>query len=158
MSKQQFEHKHDDTLEPTTESKPNTLQRVEIISGVGRRRRFTRDAKARIVLESRAPGAVVSEVARRHGLTPQQLFGWRRELKAAVAGSEVPSTAASTFAPVSVVEGSFGAAQDQAEPRALPVVRSWLIEITIGQVIIRLRHDIAPGMIAAVLRAVRATS
>src|SRR5215467_10133989 len=79
MSKQRFEHKHDDTLELTTESKPDTLQRVEIITGAGRRRRFTRDAKARIVLESRAPGFVVSEVARWHGLTPQQLFGWRRE-------------------------------------------------------------------------------
>jgi len=156
MSKQRFEHKHDDTLEPTTENKLDTLQRVEIITGAGRRRRFTRDAKARIVLESRAPRVVVSEVARRHGLTPEQLFGWRRELKAAVAGSEVPSTAASTFAPVSIVEGSF--AQDQAETRGLPVVRSWLIEITIGEVIIRPRHDVTPGMIAAVLRAVRATS
>lgn len=156
MSKQRFEHIHDDTPEPMSESKPDTLQRVEIITGAGRRRRFTRDAKARIVLESRVPGVVVSEVARRYGLTPQQLFAWRRELSAAVAGSEVPSTAASTFAPVSIVEGSF--AQDQAERRALPVVRSWLIEITIGEVIIRLRHDIPPGMIAAVLRAVRATS
>jgi transposase len=36
------------------------------------------DDKARIVEETSAPGAVVSEVARRHGLTPQQLFGWRR--------------------------------------------------------------------------------
>jgi len=56
MSKQRFEHKHDDTLEPTTEHKPDTLQRVEIVTGAGRRRQFTRDAKARIVLESRGPG------------------------------------------------------------------------------------------------------
>ncbi|QCO03099.1 hypothetical protein D3867_14405 [Azospirillum argentinense] len=27
--------------------------------------------------------AVVSEVARRHGLRPQQVFGWRREARAA---------------------------------------------------------------------------
>jgi transposase len=156
MSKQRFEHKHDDTPEPGTDSKPDTLQRVEIITGAGRRRRFTRDAKARIVLESRAPGVVVSEVARRHGLTPQQLFGWRRELGTAVAGSDVPS--ASTFTPVSVVEGSLVAAQDQAATRARPVVGNRLIEITIGEVIIRLRDGVAPGTIAAVLRAVRATS
>jgi transposase len=158
MSKQRFEHKHVDTPEPTAEGKPDTLQRVEIITGAGRRRRFTRDAKARIVLESRAPGAVVSEVARRHGLTPQQLFGWRRELRAAVTRSDMPSTAAGTFTPVSVVEGSLVAAQDQAATRAHPVVGSRLIEITIGEVVIRLRDGVAPGMIVAVLRAVRATS
>jgi transposase len=156
MSKQRFEHKRDDTLEPKAESKPDTLQRVEIITGAGRRRRFSRDAKARIVLESRAPGAVVSEVARRHGLTPQQLFGWRRELRAALAESGV-SSATSTFTPISVVE-SLVAAQDQAATRARAVVGSWLIEITIGKVAIRLREGVTAQMIAAVLQAVRATA
>jgi len=97
MNKQRFQHKHDDTPEARTESTPDALQRVEIMTGAGRRRRFTQDAKTRIVLESRAPGVVISEVALRHGLTPQQLFGWRRELSAPVAGSDVPS--ASTFTP-----------------------------------------------------------
>jgi transposase len=157
MSKQRFEHKHEDRFEPTTESKADTLRRVEIITGAGRRRRFSRDVKARIVLESRAPGVVVSEVARRHGLMPQQLFGWRRELRAAVARSDVQSAAASTFTPVSVVE-SLVTAQDQALTRARPMVGGWLIEITIGEVIIRLRDGVAPGMVAGVLRAVRAPS
>ena len=146
MGKQRFEHKHDDTLERAAESKADTLQRVEVITGAGRRRRFSPDTKARIVLESRAPGAVVSEVARRHGLTPQQLFGWRRELRAA-AGGDVPA-AMSTFAPV-IVQGSV-AKQDPAE--------RGLIEITIGEVLIRLRGGVAPGMIAAVLRGLRAVS
>jgi transposase len=53
--------------------------RVEIINGIGGRRRWTLDDKARIVEETLAPGAVVSEIARRHGLTPQQVFGWRRD-------------------------------------------------------------------------------
>jgi transposase len=158
MSKQRFEHKHEDTPKPTAESKPNTLQRVEIITGAGRRRRFSRDIKARIVLESRAPGAVVSEVARRHGLTPQQLFGWRRELRTAVAGSDVPSMATSTFTPVSIAGGSLVSARDQAATRARPMVGSGLIEIKIGEFTIRLRDGVAPGMIAAVLRVVRATS
>ena len=147
MSKQRFEHKHDDTLERAAESKADTLQRVEVITGAGRRRRFSRDTKARIVLESRAPGAVVSEVARRHGLTPQQLFGWRRELGVVVAGGDVPA-ALSSFAPV-IVQGSV-AKQDPAE--------RGLIEITIGEVLIRLRGGVAPGMIAAVLRGLRAVS
>jgi transposase len=36
------------------------------------------DDKARIIEETLAPGAVVSDVARRHELSPQQLFTWRR--------------------------------------------------------------------------------
>jgi transposase len=57
---------------------------VEIINGVGGRRRWSVDDKARIVQETLAPGAVVSEIARHHGLTPQQLFGWRRDARRAV--------------------------------------------------------------------------
>ena len=55
-----------------------SVRRVEIINGIGGRRRWSVDDKARIVEETLVAGAVVSEIARRHGLTPQQLFGWRR--------------------------------------------------------------------------------
>ena len=44
----------------------------------GRRRRWTEEAKRRIVEESCAPGATASAVARRHGLSPAHLFAWRR--------------------------------------------------------------------------------
>ena len=157
MSKQQFEQKHDDRLERPAEGKSDSLRRVEIIAGVGRRRRFSRDTKARIVLESRAPGAVVSEVARRHGLTPQQLFGWRREFGSAVARPDVPTAPVSTFTPV-VVDGSSVERQNQAETHACRIADRGLIEITIGEVLIRLRDGIAPRMIAAVLQAVRGIS
>src|SRR5271163_4383190 len=60
---------------------PEPLRRLEVITGTGRRRRFTDDDKIRIIEETLAPGAVVSEVARRHGLSPQQLFGWRRQAR-----------------------------------------------------------------------------
>ncbi|WP_052341689.1 IS66-like element accessory protein TnpA [Salinarimonas rosea] len=45
------------------------------------RRRWSDAEKGRIVRESFEPGAVVNEVARRHGITPQQLTGWRREAR-----------------------------------------------------------------------------
>ena len=45
--------------------KPEAVRRVEVISGTGRRRRFSDDDKARIIEETLAAGAVVSEVARR---------------------------------------------------------------------------------------------
>jgi transposase-like protein len=42
------------------------------------RRRWSDDVKAQIVAESYAPGAVVSEVARRHEISPQLLSAWRK--------------------------------------------------------------------------------
>ena len=43
-----------------------------------RRRRWSDEVKARIVAESYVPGAVVSEVARRHEMSPQHLSAWRK--------------------------------------------------------------------------------
>lgn len=55
----------------------NLGDRLEVIE-TGRRRRWTEEAKRRIVEESYAPGATASAVARRHGLSPAHLFAWRR--------------------------------------------------------------------------------
>ncbi|WP_417021155.1 transposase [Bradyrhizobium algeriense] len=41
-----------------------------------------RRGQGRIVAESYAPGAVVSEVARRHGISLQHLFVWRKTARA----------------------------------------------------------------------------
>ncbi|WP_457797106.1 transposase [Methylocystis sp. S23] len=49
-------------------------RRIEVFTGSGRRRTWGADQKAAIVAESFAEGASVCEVARRHGLTPQQLL------------------------------------------------------------------------------------
>ena len=59
-------------------------------AGRVRRRRWSDEVKAQIVTESLAPGAMVAEVARRHGLTPQHLSAWR---KAARAGHEAAAMA-----------------------------------------------------------------
>lgn len=53
-------------------------QRVELITGTARRRRWTTEQKLRIIEASYTPGATVSEVARRHGVAPNLLFRWRR--------------------------------------------------------------------------------
>ncbi len=42
------------------------------------RRRWSAEAKARLVAEAMAPDANVSAIARRNGMSPAQLFGWRR--------------------------------------------------------------------------------
>lgn len=52
--------------------------RLEVIEGPSGRRSWSDESKARIVRESYEPGARVSEVARRHRMSPQQLTLWRR--------------------------------------------------------------------------------
>ena len=55
--------------------------RVVIQEGSGRRRRWTKEEKGRIVALTLAPGVKVSDVAREYDLSPQHLFQWRREAK-----------------------------------------------------------------------------
>src|ERR1035441_3742792 len=57
------------------------VHRLEVFTGAGRRRTWSDQDKARIVSEIAVSGESVSAVARRHGLSPQQLFGWRRQLQ-----------------------------------------------------------------------------
>src|SRR5260370_24397156 len=64
--------------EPCPKAKPQAVRRLEVFTGTGRRRAWTAEQKARIIAESFEADETVSAVARRHGLTPQQLFGWRR--------------------------------------------------------------------------------
>lgn len=64
-----------------TEIKPMSepVRRLEIFTGAGRRRTWSAEQKAAILAES--DEGSVSAVARRHGLTPPQLFAWRRQAR-----------------------------------------------------------------------------
>jgi transposase len=53
------------------------MARVEVITGRERRRRWTEDQKRAIVAESFAPGAMVSDVARRADISSGQIYRWR---------------------------------------------------------------------------------
>src|SRR3954463_14910238 len=55
-----------------------TFSKVEVITGVARRRRFPMDQKLAVVAETMQPGMSISYVARRHGLSPSLVFRWRR--------------------------------------------------------------------------------
>jgi len=63
-------------------------RRIEVFTGAGRRRAWTPDEKAAIVAESFDPSTSVSQIARNHGLTPTQLFTWRREARRERGNSE----------------------------------------------------------------------
>src|SRR5918998_4364467 len=104
----------------TTSTKTDEFRRIEVITGVGRRRRWTDEEKAWIVAESLDPATTVWAVARRYGLHASQLFVWRQQL-AAPAVRETP-----TFMPV-VVAGD-GAAS--------PAEMTGRMEIALGPAVI----------------------
>ena len=54
--------------------------RVEVITSVQRRRRWSTAEKVRLVEEAMQPGSSVSFVARRYGLSPSLLFRWKRRM------------------------------------------------------------------------------
>jgi transposase len=66
-------------------------QRIELITGTARRRRWTTEQKLRIIEASCEPGESVSSVARRYGMAPNLLYRWRRLMAqggAAAVGSD----------------------------------------------------------------------
>jgi transposase len=128
--------------------KGDDLQRMEVITGVGRRRSWPDDFKAKVVAESLEPGVVISQVARRHGLTPQQLFGWRNQMRTAVPAARTEASFASVvLAP---------AAPETAKPA--PDNDRGLIEIVLKGTVVRARVAVTAETLAAVLRAVKAVS
>jgi transposase len=132
-------------------SKPEPARRLEVFTGAGRRRSWTAEQKAQILAESYESGEKVSAVARRHGLTPQQLFGWRRDAQRAVRRRVIERASSPVFAP---------AAQPSTQ---LPIAPAQLsgslaIEIVIGGATIRIVPGIDAGTLAMVLRAVKAAT
>ena len=143
----------DHRLEPEGE-----IRRFEVINGAMGRRRWSADNRARILEETLAPGAVVSEVARRHGLTPQQVFGWRR---AARRPAEDNDPGSPRFVPAVV---------EQAKPAPKPVRKprrprrasrsgdaAGLIEVEIGGVTVRVGRGAEAKTVAAVIQALKAS-
>lgn len=56
------------------------MQRVEIITGKERRRRWSAEEKARLVAKAFESGAVVAHVARQYGVAESCLYAWRRQM------------------------------------------------------------------------------
>ena len=54
--------------------------RIEVLTSVQRRRRWSTAEKVRLVEEAMQPGSSVSFVARRYGLSPSLLFTWKRRM------------------------------------------------------------------------------
>ncbi|WGF90894.1 IS66-like element accessory protein TnpA [Marinivivus vitaminiproducens] len=129
------------------------MRRIEVITGVGGRRRWSLDDKARIIAATLEPGANVSDIARRHGLRPQQIFTWRRQARRlSSVGDEM------TFMPVVVDQvptlpspRSRRGTTSSASSATVPAP----IELKIGRAVLRVREGADPRALAAVVRALK---
>ena len=72
----------------------------------GGQRRWTEAEKARIVAESRVPGATVAGVAARHGISSWSLSRWRRRAREGSLAAPKPGGSAPGFVPVVVEDAA----------------------------------------------------
>ena len=78
-----------------------TPSRVEVVTSVQRRRRWTPEQKLEIVKQTNEPGSSVSMVARQFSISAAQLFQWR---KAYLQGSLMAVGAKETVVPASELQ------------------------------------------------------
>src|SRR3979409_426836 len=133
------------------------VHRLEVFTGAGRRRTWSDEDKGRIVAEIVASGESVSAVARRHGLSPQQLFGWRRELQ--VSQTALSHAEELQFVPavLDVAPSSPLVRRQRKMPRHPVEPSAGMIEVEIDGVTVRVGRGADAKTVTAVLRALKAT-
>lgn len=120
----------------TTAPMSTRPRRIEVITGVDRRRRWTLAQKQAIVEESLSPHATPTLIARKHGIGTGQLYTWRHQLLRARRSQPV------RFARV--------------ELTAAPAPPSGLIEIALpDQTVVRLNGAVDEATLRHVLAALR---
>ena len=146
MARDRYEHS-DDHSDVITPMRP---RRMEVLNGPERRRKWSDEAKIVIVAEALADGVVVSDVARRHGISPSQLFGWMRQFRDAALATIAPPLSP-MFTPA-VVDIPVVVASPAPPPPAKPPAE---IEISVGVATVHIRGAVDAKTLAAVLKALR---
>ncbi|WP_283811416.1 transposase [Bradyrhizobium sp. AC87j1] len=97
------------------------------------RRRWSDEFKAQVAAEALEPGASVSAIARRIGIHPSQLFAWRRDARA---------------------ERHY-CSRHSSDAGAVASMTGAVIEIAIGEVVVRAGRQVEEAHLQRVIRAVR---
>lgn len=129
------------------------MGRMEILTGVERRRDWSDDEKLSILQEAADPDARIADVARRHDIKPQQIYTWRRKFASGQAEPVV------SFLPVALIAtGSSDEAERPAptdKPSAKRSARPMRIEIGCkGGRVLKVEANIAPDVLRALIRSV----
>src|SRR3954449_4105853 len=119
---------------------------VEIFRGQARRR-WSEEDKRRLVAETFGPGATVHGVARRRGVSPSQLFAWRKVFQVGIERAVPATPGVPGFAAVEITPATPPSVAD-----AVPAF-SGLIEIELaGGDRVRISGAPDPAVVAAALR------
>lgn len=129
------------------------MGRMEILTGVERRRDWSDEEKLSILQEAAEPDAKIADVARRHDIRPQQIYTWRRKFAAEQAEPVV------SFLPVALIATG---TSDEVEhptptdkPSAKRSARPMRIEIGCkGGRVLKVEANIAPDVLKALIRSV----
>jgi transposase len=136
-----------------------SYRRIELITGEGRRRRWTTEEKARIVAESFEEGANISEVARRNGVVRGLLTVWRHKFAAAAgvrAPGFVPVRIACEGGPAAGEPGCLAPAHTAPPQMASPAGKlGGVIEIEVSGARIRVEPGVELATLSTVLSALR---
>ena len=98
-------------------------------------RRWSEEAKARLIEASLAPGTNVSAIAREAGIAPSQLFGWRRKALKGGAVKRCQDEGRLDFVEIAAIAGQ--------------------VEIEVSGVIIRASADIGQDQLMSIIRAAK---
>lgn len=139
------------------------FRRIEVLTGPTRRRRWSAAEKGRIVAETMAADATVTEVARRWQVCPQQVWGWRREARAGELALPAEASVAilPTFVPIVAETPPTAAGEDTIEPgtsRQARTASAPTIEIKLAGAVVRVANGTDGTLLTEVLRAVRASA
>jgi transposase len=119
------------------------MNRMTLITGNERRRRWSDDERTRILVEIAEPGAVVADVARRADVCTSLVYRWRREA--------LKSAAVSGFAPVLIEEAVAAGPLTTAAPFPEPGV----IVVEVKEARVRICAGATSALISATLKALR---
>ena len=116
---------------------------VELLAAPGAKRRWSDDAKGRMVAETLVPGVTVNEVARRHGVKANHLSSWRT--LARQGKLVVPEVAGAEFAPPVAMTQTLE-----------PPVATGTVDLVIGHVTVRLDAATPAARVADLVIALQA--
>ncbi|MFC0804628.1 MULTISPECIES: IS66-like element accessory protein TnpA [Sinorhizobium] len=131
------------------------MGRVEILTGVERRRIWTHEDKLRILDEVETSGSGIAEIARRHDILPQQIYTWRKKL----GQDNRPDVSGVTLLPVALIgpdadgKADRAAATERVAPKRL--AKPSRIEIGCkGGRVLKVDASIASETLKALIRSV----
>lgn len=123
-------------------------RRIELITGVARRRRWTASEKAALVTESLLPGTNISDLARRSGVNRGLLQTWRRTAMREMADR------GEVFVPLRVQDGpltQLGPAGSDTAGKSVPVAAAGMIELESGSLRVRFSGPVDAAALRLVL-------